>query len=312
MSYCNNIAFLEENGYKRQTNSKFDPTFISVPEMPCTSLILETRQRKLDPSQKPVWDPEETSYESYEHYREGGYCPIILHQELKDGRYSVEYKLGHGCSATVWLARDNHDPGKHHVALKVLTANQSAASLEPALLRKIASHNTKAASASVEVSYVINLLDEFDVTSANGNHRILVMPVTRSMMSLADSKVPLRSVVKSLVKGLDAIHSAGIVHGGRINLTLRVMLLTPLADIHTGNIGYRFDLEYVSDILPPECIPLPPVGKHRPHYLVSSDAWQDRPETSSRKRITGYYMPMILDFGNGTQNLGYLRSYSCY
>ena len=171
---------------------------------------------RTDATQKPFWRPAIEYHEDPERYRQGGYCPIVLYQELKDKQYSIEYKLGFGGSATVWLARDNHSPKICHVALKVLTADATRTSSEAQLLREVAASPGTPASS---VPYVVNILDEFEVVSANGTHRVLVLPVTRSIMSLFNPKVPFRSVVKSLLYGLNSIHSAGIVHGGKNRLS---------------------------------------------------------------------------------------------
>ena len=158
-------------------------------------------------SQGPFWQPEEFKFEDVERYCEGGYCPITLWQTLKDGRYRVVYKLGVGRFATVWLAQDLQET--RHVALKISTADRFDDSLEIELLRTVTS------GVPADPAYVISLLDAFDTTSANGNHRVLVMPVTCPSRSMRYETLPFRSVVKSLVKGLDNIHSTGIVHGGK-------------------------------------------------------------------------------------------------
>ena len=168
-------------------------------------------------AQRPLWQPDEYNYEELERYCQGGYCPITLYQELKDKRYSIEYKLGYGCSGTVWLARDTHSQEMRHVALKVLTADSTAASSEIQLLRVIASSSSSSSSGS---THVVNILDEFEIASINGNHRVLVMPVTRSVTSLSSPRIPFRSVIKSLLQGLDRIHCADIVHGGRDKISI--------------------------------------------------------------------------------------------
>ena len=179
--------------------------------MPCgkmayRGLTLKTAPGAYSDTQQPFWRPEQYKYEDYKRYCKGGYCPITLHQELNT-RYTIRYKLGFGQTATVWLAIDCLE--KRHVALKVLTADRSAAAASEAdLLDKVAERDHN-------LCYVINILDQFRIHSDNGSHRVLVMPVTRSASSLSSSSVPFRSVVKSLVKGLDGIHSAGIVHGGK-------------------------------------------------------------------------------------------------
>jgi len=40
-------------------------------------------------------------------YRPGGFHPVILEDTLKDGRYKIYHKLGHGGFSTVWVARDS-------------------------------------------------------------------------------------------------------------------------------------------------------------------------------------------------------------
>ena len=169
---------------------------------------------RTDATQRPFWQPESNYHEDFKLYRRGGYCPTFLYEELKDKRYIIEYKLGFGGSATVWLARDNHSLGIRHVALKVLTADATATSLEAQLLRTVAV-SPDATSGSL---YVVKILDEFEILSANGIHRVLVLPVTRSVKSLLNPRIPFRSVVKSLLSGLSSIHSAGIVHAGKDTL----------------------------------------------------------------------------------------------
>lgn len=45
--------------------------------------------------------------EDLEDYRPGGYHPVHIGDEFKDGRYVIVRKLGWGHFSTVWLARDN-------------------------------------------------------------------------------------------------------------------------------------------------------------------------------------------------------------
>jgi len=44
--------------------------------------------------------------ENFLDYRPGGYHPVALGETLKDGRYKIHHKLGHGGFSTVWVARD--------------------------------------------------------------------------------------------------------------------------------------------------------------------------------------------------------------
>ena len=68
-----------------------------IAKMACQGLALKVNHHVSDVD----WQPEEHLHEEYKRYCEGGYCPIILYQELKDKRYKIVYKLGHGHSATV-------------------------------------------------------------------------------------------------------------------------------------------------------------------------------------------------------------------
>ena len=77
------------------------------------------------------------------------------------------------------------------------------------------------------------------------------------------------------------------------------------SDLHPGNIGYIFNLPYPSDYLPPDLAILPP-NDHYPPYLVSCEAWQEPLDSFMWKHITGRFVPVILDLGNG--NKIYIRS----
>ena len=169
-----------------------------------------------DATQRPFWQLESNYHEDFKFYRRGGYCPTFLYEELKDKQYSIEYKLGFGGSATVWLARDNHSLKIRHMALKVLTADTTAIFLEAQLFCTVAVSPDIISS----LLYMIKILDEFEIFSANGIHQVLVLPVTHSVKSLLNSKIFFRSVVKSLFSGLSNIHSIGIIHARKDTLLL--------------------------------------------------------------------------------------------
>jgi hypothetical protein len=44
--------------------------------------------------------------ENFLNYRPGEYHPVVLGDTLKDGRYKIYHKLGHGSFSTVWVVRD--------------------------------------------------------------------------------------------------------------------------------------------------------------------------------------------------------------
>jgi len=52
------------------------------------------------------------SDEDDEDYRKGGYHPVRIGEQFKNGRYIVVGKLGWGHFSTVWLARDNEYAGR--------------------------------------------------------------------------------------------------------------------------------------------------------------------------------------------------------
>ena len=42
-------------------------------------------------------------------------------------------------------------------------------------------------------------------------------------------------------------------------------------------------------------------NQDKPEYLVSSEPWEERPDIFMWEQITGRYIPIILDFGNGSE-----------
>ena len=159
----------------------------------------------------PYWYPgRDPNYEDPEKYCKGGFCPIVLYQTLKNDRYRVVYKLGIGVSATVWLAQDLEKD--RYVAIKILTAESSEHSLETIALRR-ASEPSATSQSPNNLSYVVSLLDSFDIVSANGKHCAVVMPPTCNAYGMVEG-VSFPSFCKSLVLGLGRLHSANICHGG--------------------------------------------------------------------------------------------------
>ena len=174
--------------------------------MACNGLLLRGK-RKINP-QDPYadWTADETRFELKKRYCKGGFCPITVYQKLKDDRYMVIWKLGKGSSATVWLAKDEHED--RNVALKILTADASANSLELKLLRAV----TEPGASSP--TYLASLLDEFVVKSVNGDHQVLVLQIAKPIMAMR-GLLHYPSVLKSILTGCDKMHSTGMVHGGR-------------------------------------------------------------------------------------------------
>lgn len=162
-------------------------------------------------AEEPYWEPDELEYEQLTRYDHGGFCPVSIWQRFENDRYCVVYKLGYGHFSTVWLAQDLYK--KRYVALKILTANQFNQSSEADILRAVASSTE---SSSTGRRYLIPLLDSFDYESANGKHHVLVLPVSRPLVGLRSLNLNFLVMTKSLVMGLDYLHAAGIIHGGKL------------------------------------------------------------------------------------------------
>ena len=88
-----------------------------------------------------------------------------------------------------------------------------------------------------------------------------------------------------------------------INTMVQSNFVDSASDIHTGNIGYLFDVvgQVSKSLRPPECAMLPPAGDHCPDYVVSYEAWTESPSLGVRQRIQGRYYPLLGDLGNGKQ-----------
>ncbi|KAJ6476187.1 kinase-like domain-containing protein [Mycena sanguinolenta] len=179
-------------------------------------------------------------------YQPGGLFPVKLGDVLGpegSSRYRISAKLGYGSYSTVWLARDFE--ASRTVALKIVLASETATSREAAVLKHL--------STPVSVSdppAVLQLLDSFKVTSANGIHQVLVTePVIllKDLLKLPGIQVNMRSLVRQALEGLAFIHERGVVHG----------------DLFPQNMGVAIpDLDSLSEIDiwaecgPPKIIPL--------------------------------------------------------
>lgn len=171
-------------------------------------------------------EPRESVYgfqediETLERYRDGGYHPVQLGDDFSDGRYRVVHKLGWGSYSTVWLAKDQHT--NSHVALKIIVGEEGVSSNESRILRLLKQHQASTP-ASPGAHSVPELLDEFTIHGPNGRHQCFVSEP--AACSVADSKeaglrwqFPLklaREIAAKVIMGIDFIHSAGIVHGGK-------------------------------------------------------------------------------------------------
>lgn len=156
--------------------------------------------------------------EDMEDYCKGGYHPVHVGEQYKDGKYTVVRKLGWGHFSTVWLSRDNTN-GKH-VALKVVrsAAHYTETAIdEIKLLKKVVEANPN----HPGKKYVVQLLDSFEHKGPNGTHVCMVFEVLgENLLGLIKRwnhrgiPMPLvKQITKQVLLGLDHLHrECGIIH----------------------------------------------------------------------------------------------------
>jgi serine/threonine-protein kinase SRPK3 len=156
--------------------------------------------------------------EDSEDYCKGGYHPVQVGEQYKDGKYTIVRKLGWGHFSTVWLSRDNTN-GKH-VALKVVrsAAHYTETALdEIKLLKKVVDANKDHPGRA----HVVSLLDSFNHKGPNGVHVCMVFEVLgENLLGLIKRwnhrGIPLplvKQITKQVLLGLDYLHrECGIIH----------------------------------------------------------------------------------------------------
>ncbi|KAH9871562.1 hypothetical protein J1614_005817 [Plenodomus biglobosus] len=156
--------------------------------------------------------------EDSEDYCKGGYHPVQVGEQYKDGKYTIVRKLGWGHFSTVWLSRDNTN-GKH-VALKVVrsAAHYTETALdEIKLLKKVVDANVNHPGRK----HVVSLLDSFNHKGPNGVHVCMVFEVLgENLLGLIKRwnhrgiPMPLvKQITKQVLLGLDYLHrECGIIH----------------------------------------------------------------------------------------------------
>ncbi|RVD85293.1 uncharacterized protein DFL_003619 [Arthrobotrys flagrans] len=156
--------------------------------------------------------------EDFEDYCKGGYHPVEVGEQFKDGRYTVIRKLGWGHFSTVWLSRDN-ETGRH-VALKVVrsAAHYTETALdEIKLLQKIVTAKPDHPGRQ----FVVSLLDSFEHKGPNGTHVCMVFEVLgENLLGLIKKwnhrGIPMqlvKQITKQVLLGLDYLHrECGIIH----------------------------------------------------------------------------------------------------
>src|SRR6187402_1358690 len=149
--------------------------------------------------------------EDSEDYCKGGYHPVQVGEQFKDGKYTVVRKLGWGHFSTVWLSRDNVT-GKH-VALKVVrsAAHYTETAIdEIKLLNKI----VQAKPDHPGRKHVVSLLDSFEHKGPNGTHVCMVFEVLgENLLGLIKRwnhrGIPMaivKQITKQVLLGLDYLH----------------------------------------------------------------------------------------------------------
>ena len=156
--------------------------------------------------------------EDSEDYCKGGYHPVTVGEQFKDGKYTVVRKLGWGHFSTVWLSKDNDS--KKHVALKVVrsAAHYTETAIdEIKLLNKI----VQAKPDHPGRKHVVSLLDSFEHKGPNGTHVCMVFEVLgENLLGLIKRwnhrgiPMPLvKQITKQVLLGLDYLHrECGIIH----------------------------------------------------------------------------------------------------
>jgi serine/threonine-protein kinase SRPK3 len=179
----------------------------------------DTVSHSPDSSSSSVDEADNTAdEEDSEDYCKGGYHPVQVGEEYKDGRYTIVRKLGWGHFSTVWLSRDNTN-GKH-VALKVVrsAAHYTETALdEIKLLKKV----VDAKETHPGRAHVVSLLDSFNHKGPNGVHVCMVFEVLgENLLGLIKRwnhrgiPMPLvKQITKQVLLGLDYLHrECGIIH----------------------------------------------------------------------------------------------------
>jgi serine/threonine-protein kinase SRPK3 len=172
------------------------------------------------PSSSSADEPAENTAdeEDSEDYCKGGYHPVQVGENFKDGKYTVVRKLGWGHFSTVWLSRDNKS-GKH-VALKVV---RSAAHYTETAIDEIKLLNriVQAQPEHPGRKHVVSLLDSFEHKGPNGTHVCMVFEVLgENLLGLIKRwnhrgiPMPLvKQITKQVLLGLDYLHrECGIIH----------------------------------------------------------------------------------------------------
>lgn len=161
-------------------------------------------------------DTTDSDNESRASYRKGGYHPVKIGEEFKNGQYIVLQKLGWGHFSTVWLVQDTRTAC--HRAMKVQKSAlkyTEAAYDEIRLLMQIRDGDPKCDRCCC------HLLDWFEHCGTNGKHVCMVFEMLGdNLLKLIKhfnyQGIPLqvvRNIAKQVLIGLDYLHrECHIIH----------------------------------------------------------------------------------------------------
>ncbi|KAG8164184.1 hypothetical protein KVR01_006102 [Diaporthe batatas] len=164
----------------------------------------------------------------------GGYHPLDVGDVLRD-RYHIVHKLGFGSYSTTWLAKDISQ-GDKYVAIKIMTADSSAASQEAKILRHLTKKisldaHGKGTLEGVDNTAMPSIWDGFTIYGPNGAHSCIV--TTPARMTVAEAQDAsytrlfqprvARAIAAQLIRGVAFMHKKGLVH----------------ADLHLGNVLFK-------------------------------------------------------------------------
>lgn len=177
--------------------------------------------------------------EPLERYRPGGYHPVTIGDCLNT-RYQIVHKLGFGTNSTTWLARDQR--ASTYVAVKISVAQNEQPESE--ILRLLNNEDSKQKRHPGK-AIIPPLLDEFNLNGPNGEHKCVVTaPARVSVAGAQDASVNrlfqpsvARAIAAQLIQAVAFLHSLGIVHSGKLVLTLHCTTSANFVpDLHAGNI----------------------------------------------------------------------------
>ncbi|KAM4701606.1 SRSF protein kinase 1 [Discoglossus pictus] len=199
---------------KKRTKAKKLP---KRPEPTHRSSLRDSEGDLPEEEEEEILGSDDDEQEDPNDYCKGGYHHVKI-GDLFNGRYHVIRKLGWGHFSTVWLSWDLQ--GKRFVAMKVVKSAEhytETALDEIRLLRTV--RNTDPNDPSREK--VVQLLDDFKISGANGTHVCMVFEVLghhllKWIIKSNYKGLPLscvKTIIKQVLQGLDYLHSkCQIIH----------------------------------------------------------------------------------------------------